>query len=171
MVKTWRWGPFACTAAPLPCCSPACPFSGYSLKCIYIYNKNSFFLYIYLSLSLHPHGSSVPLRPAPLVSCRGEAFLSVPLPRGPPTLQAPPLRTLCILMTVSCDVLISLVYSDLTKPLILVGFLFYTQGLPLPSPAIRCTAIFWGPSFRSLPLKAVTPFSFPQISLSCLVGG
>lgn len=69
MVKSWRWGSFACTAAPLHGCSPASPFSGYSLKCIYIYIKNKKklnFLYIYLSI--HPTEAGCPR--ARLRSCR-----------------------------------------------------------------------------------------------------
>lgn len=141
-VKTGSWGLSARTAL----LQPRLPLSGNSFqKDIYIYikNKNLFYIYISISeLSLHGYLSpSIPtgarsLCPAPLVSSRGEAFLSVPSPQGSPqktplgppkiplgpppnplgppqTLQAPQtLWTLCILMTVSCDVLTSLVYSE-----------------------------------------------------------
>lgn len=154
-VKIGSWGLSACTALLQPCL----PLSGNSFKIyIYIYKIKICFLYIYIYLSvLSLHGylsPSIPTEarspcPAPLVSSCGEAFLSVPSPRGPPknplglpktplgppqkpsgpspnpsgaspTLQAPlqTLWTLCILMTVSCDVLTSLVYSDFPKPLI-----------------------------------------------------
>lgn len=152
-----KLGAGACLLAR-PCCSPASLSLGIPSKYIYIYKIKIWFLYIYIYisvLSLHGYLSpSIPTEarspcPAPLVSSCGEAFLSVPSPRGPPknplglpktplgppqkpsgpspnpsgaspTLQAPlqTLWTLCILMTVSCDVLTSLVYSDFPKPLI-----------------------------------------------------
>lgn len=121
MVKTWRWGLFACMAAPLPCCSP--PFSG----SLYIHTEREIYMtepldfYIYISLSIHPHGSRRS-RARLLVSSRGEASPSVPSPRGPPPDSV-------YINDCVCDVLTSLVYSDLPKPRVFSWFL-----LPPPPP-------------------------------------
>lgn len=81
----WELGPCLHSLAA------ALPLSGNSFKNIYIYKIESCFIYICISisvlspwipLSIHP---SIPTEarcpcPAPLVSSRGEAFLSVPSP-------------------------------------------------------------------------------------------
>lgn len=82
-----KLGAGACLLAR-PCCSPASLSLGIPSKIyIYIYKIKIYFIYIYVYLlSLHGYLSpSIPTearspRLAPLVSSRGEAFLSVPSP-------------------------------------------------------------------------------------------